>query len=282
MSFSERFGYAEPKVDLSPKDLPNSLLNGLWDVLRLNLFSQIADYDFMGQIQGFAPKFKDRCVRIWFDFYRESIDEIPPFPDQARDKIRGRFMDRPFPYCYDFLEFAVSLSPERWRGDLERDLNAVLERERAAFRFIDGLLIQITDDSVLREIEAALTQSGSEGVREHLRRAAQLFSQRPEPDYRNSVKESVSSVEAAVQYLLEEKSSGVSKPLRQVVEVLDIHRALADGFEKLYAYTSDDAGIRHGMLEKKEIYQEDARYMLASCAAFSNYLVAKKVKKMAQ
>ena len=54
-----------------------------------------------------------------------------------------------------------------------------------------------------------------------------------------------------------------------------IHRAMKAGFEKMYGYTSDADGIRHGGIDFTNAPAEDAKYMLISCSAFVNYLVEK-------
>lgn len=41
---------------------------------------------------------------------------------------------------------------------------------------------------------------------------------------------------------------------------------------KLYAYTSDEGGIRHAMLDEPNLTAADARYFLLSCTSFVNYL----------
>ena len=47
------------------------------------------------------------------------------------------------------------------------------------------------------------------------------------------------------------------------------------GYEKMYGYTSDADGIRHGGIDFTNAPAEDAKYMLISCSAFVNYLVEK-------
>ncbi len=160
--------------------------------------------------------------------------------------------------------------------DYARFCNMVLEREKSVFRFADVTLVKITDKNELEAIDFAISQDSSRSISEHVRRASELYSQRPNPDYRNSIKESISAVEAAVRYVTGEKSVGVSRPLKKVYDLFPLHPALREGFEKLYAFTSDESGIRHSLLDEKQITQADARYMLVSCSAFSNYLVALK------
>ena len=53
-----------------------------------------------------------------------------------------------------------------------------------------------------------------------------------------------------------------------------LHSALKDAFSKLYAYTSDEQGIRHAMLDEPNLTRADARFFLLSCTSFVNYLKA--------
>jgi hypothetical protein len=57
-----------------------------------------------------------------------------------------------------------------------------------------------------------------------------------------------------------------------------LHSALRNGFNSLYAYSSDAEGIRHGMLGESGLDVEDAKFMLIACSAFINYLAAKADK----
>lgn len=60
---------------------------------------------------------------------------------------------------------------------------------------------------------------------------------------------------------------------------VQIHKALSSAYSSLYGYTSDSAGIRHALTEGEEpLHFEDAKYMLVSCSAFINYLLAKADK----
>ena len=54
-----------------------------------------------------------------------------------------------------------------------------------------------------------------------------------------------------------------------------MHPALKLAFKKLYGYTNDKDGIRHSLMDKDTIDFEDAKYMIVSCSAFVNYVIAK-------
>jgi hypothetical protein len=48
------------------------------------------------------------------------------------------------------------------------------------------------------------------------------------------------------------------------------------GFASLYAYTSDEGGIRHALLEDAaKVDETDALFMLGACAAFVSYILNK-------
>jgi hypothetical protein len=51
---------------------------------------------------------------------------------------------------------------------------------------------------------------------------------------------------------------------------------MTNGFDALYAYTSDESGIRHALLEASaNVDETDALFMLGSSASFVSYLVGK-------
>jgi len=281
-NFSQRFGYVKPNLDLNEDDMPEALRNGLWDAVSLTFFQSNAKYDIIGRQEYLADHFHVLTNRIWFDFFRKPIDTRDANAISAVSQIRKFFFGASFFQVYDFIEFLAACDIEHYRyngggEEFAAFCNRVFERERGAFRFAGKTLVKITDENELQSVEDAMSKDLPSAIRQHIKRAAELYSQRPTPDYRNSIKESISAVEAAVAFVTEAKKvGGISVPLRKAVDKLVVHPALRDGFEKLYAYTSDAEGIRHALLSESNLSQADARYMLVSCSAFSNYLVALK------
>lgn len=278
--FSTRFGYEQKPHELAEDEMPETLRSGLWDAARMRYFDDPAKFDIIGQVEGYTDQFYHITNSIWFNHYRESIDTRPRNPLNARLAMREKFFGAVFYKVYEFLEF-VACSDSSLDGGEEFGsfCNTVLERERAAFRFAGTTLVKITSEKELSEVKDAIEANASTGVQKHIKRSAELYSAMPAPDYRNSIKESISAVEAAVRYVTGTKGVGVSRPLKKIADEFSIHPALRDGFEKLYAYTSDAEGIRHAILDEQGLTQDDARYMLVSCSAFANYLVALKAKQ---
>ncbi len=135
----------------------------------------------------------------------------------------------------------------------------------------------ITSDQEITAIEEAL--SVSQQFTPHLERALELLADRKSPDYANSIKESISAVEATCKLITGHPKATLGAALGRLESKLGpLHSDLTDAFKKLYGYTSDTQGIRHALVGKRDLDIEDARFMLISCSAFINYLVAKADK----
>lgn len=105
-----------------------------------------------------------------------------------------------------------------------------------------------------------------------------LFADRKAPDYRNSIKESISAVEAICKAIADDENATLGKALKVVKDKVGLHRGLEEGFLRIYGYTNDADGIRHALMDEPNVSSEDARFMLVSCSAFANYLTEKAQK----
>ncbi len=68
--------------------------------------------------------------------------------------------------------------------------------------------------------------------------------------------------------------SGSTKPqLKDGLRVLEerghLHPALRVAFDKMYAWTSDEDGVRHALMEESSLDFADAQFMLVACSASS-------------
>lgn len=159
--------------------------------------------------------------------------------------------------------------------------NMFFEEEYVGYRFIDGFISPISDHTEVEAINSSL-QNPFSAVREHISKANRLLSDRETPDYENSIKESISAVEAICQELLNDsgKQATLGKMLKRLEdEGIEIHSAMKEAFTKLYGYTSDANGIRHaGDIGGPSSTFEEAKFMLVSCSAFINYLMGVSAK----
>lgn len=160
---------------------------------------------------------------------------------------------------------------------LAKGFNHILEEEHSGYRICDNRFVKITEESEIAEIEMA-ANNPFEAVKSSIKKAVRLFSDKEKPDYENCIKEAISAVESMCCIITGE--SGSQATLGKMLGELEahgvvIHKAMQEGFKKLYGYTSDVGGIRHGSIDFTGAAEEDARYMLISCSAFVNYLADK-------
>ena len=126
-----------------------------------------------------------------------------------------------------------------------------------------------------------MIHSEFESVNIHFKKAIECYSDRTFPDYENSIKESISAVEAMCCIItgIDGSNSTLGKTLKKLKDKgVYVHPALESAFSSMYGYTSDENGIRHGGIDFTNAHEEDAKYMLLSCSAFVNYLIAKLSK----
>lgn len=159
-------------------------------------------------------------------------------------------------------------------------VNSILEDENAGYRLLNDVFVPITNMTELDSIQDT-SKIGFESVRKHINKAIQSLSDKATPDYENAIKDAISAVEAMCCTITE--MTGASATLGATLKKLEdsgveIHGAMKGAFEKLYGYTSDAGGIRHGSIDFTDASIEDAQYMLVTCSAFVNYLNSKYEK----
>lgn len=151
------------------------------------------------------------------------------------------------------------------------DFDKLFEREYVGYRFVAGRITPIISTDEIDAIEESINNS-EEIISGHFIKALEKMSDRESPDYENSIKESISAVEAMCNVIMG-KEATLEESLKRIEQKIYIHPALKDSFRKLYAYTSDATGIRHaGKMDGEKATFEEAKFMLVSCSAFVNYL----------
>ena len=253
--------------------MSDALRNSLWNALDQCLWS---NETFLFNRHDGGLGFVDAFSRqLWFNFFKLRIDSRPAYGRQILDLLRKYFFSAKWYEVYDFIEFVVQTY--KIFGLLEL-INEVLERELSGFRLIDGLFTPVSDVSEREAIENALAPGPFAGVQAHLHQALQLLANRDQPDYRNSIKESVSAIESAVCELSNNPKATLGDGLKILERSGKLHNALRNGFSAIYGYTNDANGIRHAMLEEATLDEADAKFFLVSSAAFINYLKSKQAK----
>ena len=180
---------------------------------------------------------------------------------------------------YDLIEFIANNNLGYFDNNKFKDeCNALLEKELSAYRFVGNLITPITSKIEASEIEKAL-QTPLKPVNLHIQTALKLLSDRKEPDYRNSIKESISAVESICNKITGDNNDTLGKAIKKIKTKIPLHGALENAFSSLYGYTSTAEGIRHALMDEPDLHLEDAIFMLVSCSAFINYLMSKATRE---
>jgi len=225
-------------------------------------------------LRDFTDPLRSLTKKLWTRFFRLPLDSTPESWSTALIRIRERFNKLAWNQVYDFIEFCAQNFPiEEENEKFRRLCNRVLEREKAAYRFVGNEIAELTAVEEIEAIEEAESLPDRYAVvSQHLSRALGLMSDRKEPDYRNSIKESISAVESMSSLLAGTKTADLGAALKILDKRHQLHGALRKGFETLYGFTSDADGVRHALLEESNLTFADAKFMLVACSAFVNYL----------
>jgi hypothetical protein len=191
------------------------------------------------------------------------------------EAIHRKWFDGPWHFCYDVIDATlIHETSETDQDDFTQAVNDVLQSDLSAYRIVGNRVVPMTADIEIQSVEAALaTPIGA--VQEHLNRALTHMSDRENPDYRNSIKESISAVEAICTTIVGMPHASLGDALARIETKVSIHAAQKEAFQKLYGYTSDAEGIRHALSGEATLTGDDAKFMLVSCSAFIEFLVSK-------
>ncbi len=111
-----------------------------------------------------------------------------------------------------------------------------------------------------------------------MKTALEKLADRKSPDYRNSIKEAISAVEALCKLIAKKEKAKLDQVLNIIEKKIGLHPALKKAISNLYGYTSDAEGIRHALSNKPNLDFEDAKFILVLCSAFINYILNKLSK----
>lgn len=282
MTFSDRLGITQPNAVLQVDSINVDLQNGLWEAcveFYLNNFDEGARVGHTSRII-----LKD----IYVNYLKQTSDNIDFRFHIELAKQKEMFFGSIWYEVYNFIEFLSGCAgrnfsrgqnlffPEPMKYDLafRNRVNFFLEREKSAYRFIDDILTPISSELEIKAVEDAIAIDDKfVGARAHIRNAVVLYGRKPEPDYRNAIKEAISAVESAVRVLTGNVSATLGDGLKALDKAKPLHPAFKHAMDKLYGYASDEGGIRHSLIDFASVDEADAKFMIIACSAFLNFCV---------
>ncbi|MFJ2534940.1 AbiJ-NTD4 domain-containing protein [Microbacterium maritypicum] len=270
-TFSERHGYKEVRTLIQRESLDDDTRLELWNLLAV----LPREFDKFYQ----DPTEHGILEALWIWYFKKARDEMP-YDSMVWKLVKEAILTRDWNEVLDLVEQFM----KHWdRLETDRSaklkkvflqaLNQRFEQELVGYRMI-GLEITPVDSTAEADaVSGALSDTDAlAGARHALDRAVELLADRATPDYPNSIKESISAVEAVVKKVTGEGTLG--KGLTKLEGAgLTIHPALKGAWSQMYGWTSNDDGIRHGGIEAADADQALAKYVLVTCSAFVSYLI---------
>lgn len=270
VKFSQRHGYLVEKA-IQFDSIDAELRNRLWNLIDQELFRK-HKYESTTSRSFIFPKIS----RLYDLFLKRTVDSIPFFFSDMKREVSDIFFRAQWFEVYDFVEFiAYEMSQP---DDFRNICNDVLKEEKSAYRFIKHNIVPISSAVEKEAIESALSVStGIVGISTHLEQALQLLADRHSPDYRNSIKESISAIEGLCRYLTGNNKETFTNTLSILERNGVLHGALKSSWSSLYGYISQTS--RHAVKDASNPPTDvDAKYILVSCSAIVNFMIAKAVE----
>ena len=264
--FSQRIG-ARPPPRSGLEEASPELRTALWNVLHKPAFPNEDEH-------------RERALahaRALWNHLGWRTDQVPQLPHQMRESLATEWFSCRWHEFFDLIEFtartlATSVSPVRQQWF--EMLNRILESKGCAYRFVAERIVPLTNSTEATEVMRG-AESAIPDVCVHIREAAKLLPPNAGANPRNSIRESIAAVEAALRHLNGNPSATLSEGLAVFEDKHGpFHPSLRQGLAMLYAYTADESGVRHALSEESGgVSGDDARFMLVTCSAFTNYLV---------
>ncbi len=277
--FSEREGFVPMKVyrvDIKDTETRNKIYNQIHAFLHTPGFES-SDDTFYDSVWDFVYKH-----HFWAEFFSKPVDEYRYMSDCAVFLRSMLLNDDPWYRVFDFVEYILNKCTHVYECEELNDIyskekadaltsaiNRVLEESKVGYRIIDNKFVPILSDQEKEEVEKAYSTVFNEANR-HVKKAINLLADREDPDYENSIKESISAVESIAKEI-----TGKEKALNVLTQSLQLHPSFKEALDKLYNWTSKDGGIRHGKSSKSLTPdQNTAMFMLVICSSFVNYIIS--------
>lgn len=276
--FSQRKGIRPLEKSIQIESIDKETRNRIWSILVNEVWKLTLQRDGLGNRSEVAKYIFIIGEVIWQDYYKHPIDDYPGFNidrnNTSYSHFRSSILNDEWWKVFDFLEFLIKLLFEELQHNIVKLINHIFEMENCAYRIIDLKIVDITDKIEIESIELSLELKDESST--HLSQALAMLSDRKTPDFRNSIKESISAVESCCRKLTKQPKATLSECLKKIKGKGILHPAFEDALNKLYGYTSDESGIRHSLTEKDYTPSyADAKYMLVICSAYVNFIWTK-------
>ena len=255
-----------------------------------NQLFKLLDFIFSNQAEYSVGMYQDPTSNMGSDFCKALRADVLGYSvflhssdiirwDREFDRIDNVIAQAPYNEVLDVIEYCYYWVTHRSdpliKTTWKNAFNMLFRQEYVGYRFVSDQIVPITDELEIREIEQAC-KTPFDGARTQLQKALGFLSDREHPDYKNCVKESISAVESVCKVISGNEKAALKDALNGLIaNGMNIHGSLKSAILALYGYASDEGGIRHAERETEStVTFEEAKFMMVTCSAIVNYLVA--------
>ena len=279
MLFSQKIGKKPLKKAMQLEAIDDELRNSLWTIIFEKHIERFRDPAYASGMNLGLPRIRGSNLwpfvfKVWFELLKLPSDTVPRAAKHCIEKIRNWFFKAEWYEVLDLIQISIQTFPKNYTFSIEAYLhyiNPVLEKESSAYRVIGTEFVPITNEGEIRAIEEATNLPRNyKAVETHFKNALRHFSNKQNPDFPNAVKEAMCAVESLARIISGEENA----TLGQITEKLPIHGAMRSALSKMYGFTSDEGGIRHGAIEEVNIDFNLTKFMLVTISAFINYVIS--------
>ncbi|MEZ4937066.1 MAG: hypothetical protein R2799_05685 [Crocinitomicaceae bacterium] len=220
--FSERIGKAKVRDTFQLDDIDKDLRNSLWNCVHYYVCGPMQNKFSLGE-----SHYIGLVHQIWFSFIKEPIDKIRHQTHDVAKDLKINFYGWDYLKVYDFIDFLATIEAPPFNQSKFIELcDEVLRREKSGYRFVNGVLAPFTSEQEISTIESAINESTNEGwkgVSFHLNESLKCISNKENPDYRNSIKESILALESTCQEITGDENKELGITLKKIKDNLKIH-----------------------------------------------------------
>ena len=279
LTFSQREDKAPLPEPLQAGKLTTKFRNRVWHFFETTI-TRCYGMDYNTRFGRERIDFWENCF-INYHFYIQDMphDSISDAEEiGVRNWLRTVVLEEDSHEVLTVLEYILRFPgiPEDWTEDIKQCFELVpytIDRSGEPVCIVPTTSKEMKE-SVERSL-ANINQSELTGAKSHFRNATQALNNN---NFADSVRESIHAVEAAARKIDPESSKGLGAALNSLENRGMLkHPALAEGFKKLYGYTSDEEGIRHPLIDSEaaNVGFDEAIFMYGACVSFVDYLVSK-------
>ena len=233
MKFSERFGFKHVNKTIQIDTMSDELRISLWNIVYQLYLKQEQQYRSEKDYLSIHPD--EITTLMWVNLWKKEIDKKEPFGySQFQRSYKQIFFNLEWYEVYDLVEFIVKIDKTRRGVEFKKVINSILEREFSAYRMVNDSLVRNIEEHEIESIEKVINTYKYSGVKIHIQKALEHISDKNNPDFRNSIKESISSVESICAIICGKEKATLGEALKIIDKdkKIELHQSLIEGYKK--------------------------------------------------